>query len=45
MEKIVYQTDESMELGLNLYFDLALKHGLIAEQKPLQFLTPTPVID
>ncbi len=44
-EKITYHVDESMEQGLNLYFDLALKHGLIAEQKPLQFLTTSPVID
>jgi chorismate dehydratase len=36
-ENIVYRIDDSMERGLQLYFDLAFKHGLIERVKPLRF--------
>ena len=37
-ENIVFNVDESMERGLRLYFDLAFKHKLIEEVKPLRFM-------
>jgi hypothetical protein len=37
-ENIVFNVDESMEKGLQLYFELAFKHGLIERVKPLRFL-------
>ena len=37
-KNIVFEVDESMERGLRLYFELAFKHGLIADVKPLKFL-------
>lgn len=37
-ENIVFAIDDSMRRGLNLYFELAHKHGLIDELKPLRFL-------
>jgi chorismate dehydratase len=37
-ENIVFSVDESMERGLKLYFELALKHGLIDQLKPLRFI-------
>jgi chorismate dehydratase len=37
-ENIVFKVDESMEKGLRLYFELAFKHGLIEEVKPLRFI-------
>ena len=35
---IVFQVDEDLSLGMQLYFQLAHKHGLIPQLKPLQFL-------
>jgi len=37
-ENIVFSVDESMEKGLQLYFELAFKHGLIERVKPLRFI-------
>lgn len=37
-DNIVYSPDRSMMDGLKLYFELAAKHGLIAENRPLQFV-------
>jgi len=37
-ENISYSVDESMRLGMELYFDLAQKNGLLTENKPLVFL-------
>ena len=37
-ENISYSIDDSMRKGLELYFELAKKHGLIEENKPLSFL-------
>lgn len=44
-EKITYHVDESMEQGVNLYFELALKNGLIGERKPLRFVNTSALID
>lgn len=44
-EKIAYHVDDSMERGLNLYFDLALKHGLIEELKPIRYVNTGAMID
>lgn len=44
-EKITYHVDKSMEQGLNLYFDLAFKNGLIEERKPLRFVDTSAMID
>lgn len=35
---IVFEVDDKMRKGLSLYFDLAQKHRLIGENKPLQFM-------
>lgn len=35
---IVFQIDEDLKLGMQLYFELAYKHGLTPELKPVQFL-------
>jgi chorismate dehydratase len=35
---IVYSIDGSMRRGMELYFQLAAKHGLIVENRPLEFL-------
>ncbi len=35
---IVFQIDKDLSLGMQLYFQLAHKHGFIPELKPLQFL-------
>lgn len=35
---ISYSTDDTMRAGMKLYFDLALKHGLIDRAKPLRYL-------
>lgn len=37
-ENIVFHIDESMKRGLQLYFELAFKHGLIETVKPLRFV-------
>lgn len=37
-ENIVFSVDESMKRGLELYFELAFKHGLIETVKPLRFV-------
>jgi chorismate dehydratase len=37
-ENITYQIDVSIEEGLKLYFDLAFRHGLIRQIRPLRFL-------
>lgn len=37
-KNISYSIDESMQKGLELYFSLAQKHGLIATNKDLQFV-------
>jgi len=36
---ITFQIDESLERGMGLYFELARKHGLIQNNKQLQFIT------
>src|SRR2546429_2098559 len=36
-ENIAFRVDEEMEKGLSLYFELASKHNLIHQGKPLQF--------
>lgn len=38
-DNITFQVDESLEKGMLLYFELARKHGLIENNKPLQFTT------
>ncbi len=35
---IVFQIDEDLKLGMQLYFELAYKHGLIPVLKPLNFM-------
>ena len=37
-ENIVYRIDESMQCGLELYFELAHKHRLIERVKPLRYI-------
>lgn len=37
-ENISYSIDDSMQKGLELYFELAVKHKLIKENKPLSFI-------
>lgn len=37
-ENIVYRIDESMQRGLELYFELACKHRLIEGVKPLRYI-------
>jgi chorismate dehydratase len=37
-ENITFHVDESLEQGLHLYFELAKKHSLIADNRPLQFI-------
>lgn len=37
-ENIVYRVDESMQRGLELYFELAHKHRLIERVKPLRYI-------
>lgn len=37
-ENIVYRIDNSMQRGLELYFELAHKHGLIERVKPLRYI-------
>jgi chorismate dehydratase len=37
-ENIVYHIDESMQRGLQLYFELAHKHRLIEQVKPLRYI-------
>ena len=37
-DNITFHVDESLERGMQLYFELAEKHGLIADNKPLQFI-------
>jgi chorismate dehydratase len=37
-DNITFNVDESLEQGLRLYFELAHKHGLIDELRPLQFV-------
>ena len=37
-ENISYSIDDSMQKGLELYFELAQKHGLIEKKKPLVFI-------
>lgn len=38
-ENITFRLDESLEKGMRLYFELALKHGLSENNKPLEFTT------
>ena len=38
IENIVYHIDESMQRGLQLYFELAHKHQLIERVKPLRYI-------
>lgn len=35
---ITFQVDESLDKGMRLYFELARKHGLIENNKPLEFV-------
>ncbi|WP_316311631.1 MqnA/MqnD/SBP family protein, partial [Clavibacter michiganensis] len=37
-ENISYEISDSMRKGLSLYFELAHKHGLIDDLKPLRFI-------
>lgn len=37
-DNITFQVDETLEQGMRLYFELAEKHGLIENNKPLQFI-------
>jgi hypothetical protein len=37
-ENICYEVDEEMRAGLELYFRLAHKHGLIPELRPLRMV-------
>ena len=37
-ENIVFRVDDSMQRGLQLYYELAFKHGLIETVKPLRFV-------
>jgi hypothetical protein len=37
-QNIVYRIDDSMQSGLELYFELAHKHGLIERVKPLRYI-------
>ena len=37
-DNITFQMDESLAIGLQLYFELAHKHGLIDNNKPLQLI-------
>lgn len=37
-DNITFTVDENLEQGMRLYFELAHKHGLIRELKPLQFV-------
>lgn len=37
-ENIVYRIDDSMQRGLELYFELAHKHRLIEQVKPLRYI-------
>lgn len=37
-ENIVYRIDDPMQRGLQLYFELAHKHGLIERVKPLRYI-------
>lgn len=37
-ENIVYRIDEQMQRGLQLYYELAHKHGLIEQVKPLRYI-------
>lgn len=37
-ENIVYRINDSMQSGLELYFELAHKHGLIERVKPLRYI-------
>jgi chorismate dehydratase len=39
-ENISYSIDDSMQKGLELYFELAARHGLIGGNKPLNFVNP-----
>ena len=39
-ENISYSVDESMRAGMELYYELARKHQLIGENKPLEFVEP-----
>jgi len=38
-ENITFHLDDELEKGMRLYFELARKHGLIVNNKPLQFVT------
>jgi chorismate dehydratase len=38
-ENITFNVDSELEKGMRLYFELARKHGLIENSKPLQFIT------
>lgn len=37
-DNITFNLDENLEQGMRLYFELAWKHGLIENNKPLQFI-------
>jgi chorismate dehydratase len=37
-QNITFHLDESLELGMRLYFELARQHSLIDDNKPLQFI-------
>jgi chorismate dehydratase len=37
-ESIAYAVDDSMRQGMELYFELAAKNGLIERNKPVEFL-------
>ena len=37
-DNITFHVDGTLEQGMRLYFELAQKHGLIADNKPLRFI-------
>jgi chorismate dehydratase len=39
---ISYSVDEKMQEGLELYFELAFKNGLIERNRPLEYTLPSP---
>jgi hypothetical protein len=36
-ENVSYAIDDAMQQGLELFYELAVKHDLVAENKPLSF--------
>jgi len=38
LENISYELDEELRAGLNLFYSLAQKHGIIQEVRPLKII-------